>query len=53
MPLVLEFGIYGVIIVVMMLVRPQGLIPSARRKAEFELEDASTTSSLYDVRGGH
>ena len=33
-------GIYGVIIVIVMLLRPQGLIPSARRKREFELGDA-------------
>ncbi len=30
-------GIYGVIIVIVMLLRPQGLIPSARRKRELEL----------------
>jgi branched-chain amino acid transport system permease protein len=30
-------GIYGVIIVIIMLVRPQGLIPSARRKRELQL----------------
>jgi branched-chain amino acid transport system permease protein len=29
-------GIYGVIIVLVMLLRPQGLLPSARRKREFE-----------------
>ena len=29
-------GIYGVIIVVVMLFRPQGLIPERRRKLEFE-----------------
>jgi branched-chain amino acid transport system permease protein len=32
-----EFGIFGIILVVVMLFRPQGLIPSARRKAEFEV----------------
>jgi branched-chain amino acid transport system permease protein len=43
------YGIYGVILVLMMLFRPAGLIPSARRKAEFELgvED----EPLYDVTG--
>ena len=30
-------GIYGVIIVLVMLLRPQGLLPSARRKRELEL----------------
>ena len=30
-------GIYGVIIVLVMLLRPQGLLPSARQKREYEL----------------
>jgi len=39
-----EAGLFGLIIVLMMLFRPQGLIPSARRKAEFEVirEEAET-----------
>ena len=45
-----QYGIFGVILVVMMLFRPEGLIPSARRKAEFE-EGAVSDESLYDVRG--
>jgi branched-chain amino acid transport system permease protein len=32
-----EFGIFGVILLVVMLFRPEGLIPSSRRKAEFEV----------------
>ena len=37
-----SYGIYGVILVLVMLFRPVGLVPSARRKAEFEVgvEDA-------------
>jgi branched-chain amino acid transport system permease protein len=31
-----QFGIFGVILVLVMLFRPEGLIPSARRKAEFQ-----------------
>ena len=31
-----EFGIYGVMLLVMMLFRPHGLIPEARRKMEFK-----------------
>ena len=31
-----KFLIFGVLLVIMMLFRPEGLIPSARRKAEFE-----------------
>jgi branched-chain amino acid transport system permease protein len=42
-----EFGIFGVILVVVMLFRPEGLIPSARRKAEFEL--GVHDEPLYDV----
>jgi branched-chain amino acid transport system permease protein len=40
-------GIYGVIIVVVMLLRPQGLIPSARRKRELEL--GTHDEPAYDV----
>jgi branched-chain amino acid transport system permease protein len=32
-----QSAIYGVLIVLVMLLRPQGLLPSARRKREFEL----------------
>jgi branched-chain amino acid transport system permease protein len=42
-----EFGIFGVILVAVMLFRPQGLIPSARRKAEFEV--GVHDEPLYDV----
>jgi branched-chain amino acid transport system permease protein len=31
-----QFGIYGIVIVLMMLFRPTGLIPERRRKREFE-----------------
>jgi hypothetical protein len=34
-----------------MLFKPEGLIPSARRKAEFE-PGAVDEEYLYDVRGG-
>jgi len=43
-----QYGIFGVILVVMMLFRPQGLIPSARRKMEFE--EGVSEEYLYDVR---
>ena len=42
-----EFGIYGVIIVIVMLFRPEGLIPSSRRKAEFH--EGVREEYLYDV----
>jgi branched-chain amino acid transport system permease protein len=40
-------GIYGTILVLMMLFRPTGLIPSARAKAEFE--EGVADEPLYDV----
>jgi branched-chain amino acid transport system permease protein len=43
-------GIYGTILVLVMLFRPTGLIPSARAKAEFEIGVEDTP--LTDVRGG-
>jgi branched-chain amino acid transport system permease protein len=46
--------IFGTLLVIMMLLRPEGLIPSARRKAELheaEEEGPETTyGDLYDVR---
>ena len=43
-----QFGIYGLIIVVMMLFRPQGLIPERRRKREFE--EGVHDRPLYEER---
>ena len=43
-----QFGIYGVIIVLMMLFRPEGLIPEGRRKRELELGVSDTP--FYDVQ---
>jgi branched-chain amino acid transport system permease protein len=43
-----QFGIYGVILVLMMLFRPQGLIPEGRRKRE--LEEGVATDTLYGER---
>ena len=42
-----QFGFYGVIIVLMMLFRPEGLIPERRHKRELELGVHDTP--LYDV----
>jgi branched-chain amino acid transport system permease protein len=41
-----EFGIFGVILLVVMLFRPEGLIPSARRAAEFH--EGVHDEPLYD-----
>jgi branched-chain amino acid transport system permease protein len=43
-----KFGIFGAMLILMMLFRPEGMIPSARRKAEFE--EGGTEASLYDAR---
>ena len=45
-----QFGIYGVIIVLMMLFRPTGLIPEGRRKRE--LEEGIEGESTYDAEAG-
>ena len=42
-----EFGIYGAILVIVMLFRPEGLIPSSRRAAE--LHEGVHDESLYDA----
>jgi branched-chain amino acid transport system permease protein len=43
-----QFGIFGAILVLVMLFKPEGLIPSARRKAEFE--EGVQDTPLYDAR---
>jgi branched-chain amino acid transport system permease protein len=43
-----QFGIYGAIIVLVMLIRPEGLIPSTRRQAEFH--EGVHDAPLYDAR---
>jgi branched-chain amino acid transport system permease protein len=43
-----QFGIYGVIIVLMMLFRPTGLIPERRRRREFR--EAAQDEPLYEHR---
>jgi branched-chain amino acid transport system permease protein len=42
-----KFLIFGSLLVIMMLFRPEGLIPSARRKAEFE--EGGEEAVMYDV----
>jgi branched-chain amino acid transport system permease protein len=47
-----SFGIYGVIIVLMMLFRPTGLIPERRRKREIEEgTHGPLDEPLYEMRG--
>jgi branched-chain amino acid transport system permease protein len=42
-----KYGLFGFLLIVMMLFRPEGLIPSERRKAEFQ--EGEGEASLYDV----
>jgi branched-chain amino acid transport system permease protein len=42
-----KFGLFGVMLILMMLFRPEGIIPSARRKAEFR--EGEGEASLYDA----
>ncbi len=48
-----SFGIYGIIIVLMMLFRPTGLIPERRRKREIEeaTHGGPLDQPLYEMRG--
>ena len=43
-----KFGIFGIMLILMMLFRPEGIIPSARRKAEFK--EGEGEAVLYDAR---
>jgi branched-chain amino acid transport system permease protein len=45
----INFGIFGFLLVLMMVARPQGLIPERRRKIELT-EGTTTDESLYEAR---
>ncbi len=45
----LSFGIFGFLIVLMMVLRPEGLLPERRRQLELT-EGAGTDATLYEVR---
>jgi branched-chain amino acid transport system permease protein len=45
----LSFGIYGFLLVVMMVLRPEGLIPERRRKVELT-QDIGEGDALYEAR---
>jgi branched-chain amino acid transport system permease protein len=46
----LGFGIFGFLLVIMMILRPQGIIPEARRKAELTEGLGSGEESVFEVR---
>jgi branched-chain amino acid transport system permease protein len=45
----LSFGIFGFLLVIMMVLRPQGLLPERRRQAELT-EGLATDEAVYDAR---
>jgi branched-chain amino acid transport system permease protein len=45
----ISFGIFGFLLVMMMIARPEGLIPERRRKLELT-EAVTTDESLYEAR---
>ncbi len=46
-----EFGIFGFLLVIMMLLRPQGLIPERRRRLELTAEIAAADAQLTEAPG--
>jgi branched-chain amino acid transport system permease protein len=50
----INFGIFGFFLLVMMVLRPEGLLPSSRRKLELhgedELEPVGSESQVFEVR---
>jgi branched-chain amino acid transport system permease protein len=48
----IEFGIFGFLLVLMMVLRPQGLIPERRRRLEMTGEIAAEDAQLAEVSGG-
>ena len=46
----INFGIYGFLLVIMMIMRPQGLLPERRRKMELTEEGDVTEESVYAAR---
>ena len=46
-----EFGVYGFLLVLVMIVRPQGLLPERRRRLELTSEIAPEDAQLAEVSG--
>jgi branched-chain amino acid transport system permease protein len=46
----INFGIYGFLLVIMMIMRPQGLLPERRRKMELTEEADTTDTTLYTAK---
>jgi branched-chain amino acid transport system permease protein len=48
----LSFGIFGFLLVIMMVLRPEGLLPERRRKAELTEGVGAGDETLYEARAG-
>ena len=46
----LNFGIFGFLLVIMMVLRPEGLIPERRRKLELTEGVGTGEESVYEAR---
>ncbi|HZU61699.1 MAG TPA: branched-chain amino acid ABC transporter permease [Solirubrobacteraceae bacterium] len=46
-----EFGVYGFLLVLVMIVRPQGLLPERKRRLELTAEVAADDAQLAEVSG--
>ena len=46
----ITFGIYGFLLVIMMIMRPQGLLPERRREQELTHTDEHADESVYEAR---
>ncbi len=49
-PIQMRLFLFGLVLVIMMIVRPEGLVPSAQRRAELHEPDPAANDSLADVR---
>jgi branched-chain amino acid transport system permease protein len=49
-PIQMRLFLFGLTLVVMMIIRPEGLVPSAERQAELQSADAESKETLADAR---
>ncbi len=49
-PIQMRLLLFGLTLVIMMIIRPEGLVPSAERQAELHSDDAVLNESLADAR---
>ncbi|HEY9667873.1 MAG TPA: branched-chain amino acid ABC transporter permease, partial [Coleofasciculaceae cyanobacterium] len=49
-PLQMRLFLFGLTLVIMMIVRPEGLVPDAKRQAELHSDSTEENESLADAR---